>query len=190
MRAYLQCWLTRCEPIDFGLRHCSSFRLILVASHEYCPLHIAYTGFSFLPFCDAFEHHLQFGWNLCEELKKFLSSGLMYLLLAHSKAVFVCGCLSADRAQILQQSTLCWSLWLKWVDMYNVVGLEYSRHHDYMLPVLMNGLTHFCQSKLTMGNLNLQNPHSHFCHSWNGTTVKGFVLYSWCLHRRLLLRIS
>jgi len=49
--------------------------------------------------------------------------------------------------------------------MYNVVGLEYSGHHDYMLPVLMNGLTQFCQSKLTMGNLNLQNPHSHFCHT-------------------------
>jgi hypothetical protein len=60
-----------------------------------------------LPLHDAFQHHLQFSWNLCEELKKFLSSGLMYLLLSHSKAVFVCGYHSADRAQILQQSTLC-----------------------------------------------------------------------------------
>jgi hypothetical protein len=43
-----------------------------------------------LPLHDAFQHHLQFSWNLCEELKKFLSSGLMYLLLSHSKVVFVC----------------------------------------------------------------------------------------------------
>jgi len=60
-----------------------------------------------LPLRDAFQHHLQFSWNLCEELKKFLPSGLMYLLLAHSQAVFVCSYHSADRAQILQQSALC-----------------------------------------------------------------------------------
>ena len=129
-----------------------------------------------LPLHDAFQHYLHFSWNLCEELKKFLSSGLMYLLLAHSKAVFVCSSHSADRAQILQQLTLCWNFWLKWVDMYNVIGLEYSGHHDHMLRVLMDGLPHFCLSKMTMGHLNLQNPHPHFCHFWNVNKVKGFCV--------------
>lgn len=51
-----------------------------------------------LPLLDAYQHHLQFSLNLCEELKKFPSSGLMYVVLAYSKTVFVCGYHSADRA--------------------------------------------------------------------------------------------
>lgn len=119
------------------------------------------------PLLDAFHHHPQFSLNLCEELKKFPSSGLMYLLLAYRKTAFVCSYHSADRAQILQQSALCWNLWFKWFHMYSVVGLEYKRLHDHMLPVGVDGLTYFCQFKLMMDSLNLENPHPHFCHFWS-----------------------